>query len=242
MEFTIKAYLELLKILKKEGYNFCLYNESGKFGKSVIIRHDVDISIEKALEMAIIENKMGVKSTYFILLSTNFYNIFSKQSFKKLQEIILLGHEIGLHFDEKRYDIKNIDEMKRYIKIESSILGKLLNINVKVVSMHRPSSFVLENDINFNNIINTYSSKYFKEMKYISDSRMNWREDPNEIIKSGNHKKLHILIHPFWYSTKNESMKYKLKEFLSKSIDERYNYLNDNFTELDKVINKTEVI
>lgn len=241
MEFTTKAYIDLLNILKHKGYHFCLYCESDTVKKSVIIRHDVDFSLEKALEMAKLEHDLGVKSTYFILLSTNFYNIYSKDSFEKIKQIYSLGHEIGLHFDEKRYDIQTIRDMQNSVELEAEVLGKLLNAEITVVSMHRPSKLVLENDILFHQIINSYSSKYFKSMKYVSDSRMNWREDPIETIESGKYEKLHILTHPFWYSTEIETMEAKLKDFLKQSISERYDFMYDNFTELDQVIDWKEI-
>lgn len=239
MEFTIKGYIQLLELLRDKGYNFCFYNESDLLEKCVILRHDVDLSIEKALQMAIIENSLGVKSTYFLLLSTNFYNVFSKQSFDKLQQIKNLGHEIGLHFDEKRYNISTIDEMKIYIEFELDILGKLLNDKVKVLSMHRPSKFILESDIQLDPIINSYSSKYFNKMKYISDSRMHWREDPMETIKSNEFNKFHILTHPFWYSAESETIEFKLQDFIKKALCERYDNLNDSITSFDQLIDRS---
>lgn len=241
MEFTTKAYIELLDLLRHNGYYFCLYRESETVKKSVIIRHDVDFSLEKALEMARLEHDLAVKSTYFILLSTNFYNVFSKESFEKLKQIYSLGHEIGLHFDEKRYDIQTIRDMQNCVELEAEVLGKLLKTDITVVSMHRPSKLVLENEIPFRQIINSYSSKYFKSMKYVSDSRMNWREDPIETIESGKYEKLHILTHPFWYSTEIETMEVKLKDFLKQSISERYDFMYDNFTALDQVIDWKEI-
>ncbi|CAM3268568.1 hypothetical protein FITA111629_13770 [Filibacter tadaridae] len=242
MEFTNKYYIHLLRVLNEKGYEFCSYHNNDENEKSVILRHDVDFTIEKALDMAIIENKMGVKSTYFVLLSTDFYNIFSKKSFELLEKIMLLGHEIGLHFDEKRYDINTVDDIKKYIESEASILSKLLHKQIQVISMHRPSKLVLENDIKFDKLVNSYSSNFFKNMKYVSDSRMNWRENPIELIESGNYQKLHILTHPFWYSSENETMEYKLLNFLNKANIDKYDFMNDNFRDLTSVISKDEII
>ncbi|CAM5183396.1 Polysaccharide deacetylase OS=Ureibacillus acetophenoni OX=614649 GN=SAMN05877842_104127 PE=4 SV=1 [Ureibacillus acetophenoni] len=79
-------------------------------------------------------------------------------------------------------------------------------------------------------------------MKYISDSRLNWREDPIEIIESGKYKKLHILTHPFSYSINKKSMETKLRDFIKKAIDDRYNIIDENFTALDQVIKRDEII
>lgn len=241
MKFTIGAYEQLLELLRGNGYDFCLYQESEQQRKTVILRHDIDFSIEKALEMAKVETRLGIKSTYFVLLSTNFYNIFSKQSHEKLKQIMLLGHEIGLHFDEKKFDIKTAEDMKQHVVFETDILSRLLNQKVNVISMHRPSKIILENDLQFEHLINSYSSKYFNGMKYISDSRMHWRENPIEAIESGRYQKLHILTHPFWYSTVLETMEWKLKSFLHQSIHERYDYINENFRDFEQVIDRKEI-
>ena len=241
MKFTIGAYEQLLELLRCNGYNFCLYQENEQQRKTVILRHDIDFSIEKALDMGKVETRLGIKSTYFILLSTDFYNIFSKQSHEKLKQIMLQGHEIGLHFDEKRYDINTAEDMKQHVEFETDILSQLLDRKIKVISMHRPSKIILENDLEFEHLINSYSSKYFKEMKYLSDSRMHWRENPIEVIESDRYQKLHILTHPFWYSNELETMEWKMKSFLHESIYERYDNIHENFRDFEQVIDRKEI-
>lgn len=242
MEFTVNGYVQLLDLLKNKGFEFCLYNELEGKKKTVILRHDIDFTLEKAAEMAVVEKELGVKSTYFVLLSTDFYNVFSKNSYNKLIQIAKLGHELGLHFDETRYDFHSLEELKGKVENEVEILSKLLDMDIKVISMHRPSKFTLNNDIQFERLINSYSSKFFKDMKYLSDSRMNWRENPINVIESGRYERLHILTHPFWYSSENETMKDKLKNFIKQSIYDRYDFINSNFTALDQVIHREEII
>ncbi len=79
-------------------------------------------------------------------------------------------------------------------------------------------------------------------MKYVSDSRMNWRENILEIIHSNQYKKLHVLTHPFWYSTHDERIEEKIGAFLQNAIVERYDHLNDNLTELHQIIEKREIL
>ncbi len=62
-------------------YNFDKLYSSGK--RYLILRHDVDFSVDRALELAKIENNYGISSTYFFLLHSDFYNIFEKDSFNK---------------------------------------------------------------------------------------------------------------------------------------------------------------
>ena len=192
MQFTYKSYENMLNLLKD--YNYCItdYNEYKNYEKCAILRHDVDNSLYDAVKLAKIEYDNNVKSTYFILLSTDFYNIFSKNSRKLINEVISLGHHIGLHFDEVKYDdINNKDSLKKYVYKEIEIMSRELEVDINVVSMHRPSKWVLEENIVFdNNIVNTYGKEFFENFKYVSDSRMHWREDVIGTIKSSNYQKI----------------------------------------------------
>lgn len=238
MNFTYEAYSNLLDILKNKGYTIIDYLDNNNYSKSVILRHDVDNTLDKALEIAQIEYEKDVKSTYFLLVSTDFYNIFSKKSHQIISKIQYLGHNIGLHFDEKRYNITSVEELNEFVNYESSILSNVTNNKIEVVSMHRPSEWILNNDIHFNNLINTYSKKYFKNFKYISDSRMTWRENVEDIILSGVYDHLHILTHPFWYNYSQESAKDKIINFIESAKKERLASLTDNIRDLDKLLNE----
>ena len=68
-----------------------------------ILRHDVDFSLEKAWEMACFEQENEIFSTYFVIVSCDNYNIFSRKKQKILRDILAYGHTIGLHFDETVY-------------------------------------------------------------------------------------------------------------------------------------------
>lgn len=241
MKFTYKAYINMLNLLKTNNYEFCKYGKYADKEKTVILRHDVDMDLEKALELAKLEYQNGVSSTYYILLCTDFYNIFSKKSNEILTEIVSLGHDIGLHFDELRYNCKNIDDIKNMIKKEVELIYIYMNYHIKSVSMHRPSKLVLENDIKLNGLINSYSREYFEEFKYLSDSRMFWREDIEETIATQKFKRLHILTHPFWYQDEEKSMRDVLLSFIQQNKYTAYGNIDSNFRNLSEVINISDL-
>lgn len=240
MEFTYLAYEKLIKQLKDKGYKFCDYTNYIDENKVVILRHDIDTSLNKALEIARLENSLGVSAYYFVLLSTDFYNINSEKSLKILKEIRQLGGKIELHFDEKKYNLKSKEDYIKYVNYELDILSKILEEKIDVVSMHRPSKDFLEMDLKIPNVINSYQKKFFNDFKYVSDSRMNWRENIEEIIDSEKYSQLHILTHPFWYSEKMESMEEKLEQFLKLATKERYESLEENIRDFEKIIKKEE--
>ena len=63
MKFTYDSYRYLLKLLREHGYEICSYHNWRDVSKSVILRHDIDYNLEKAVDIACIENELGVSST-----------------------------------------------------------------------------------------------------------------------------------------------------------------------------------
>lgn len=242
MEFTYKAYRELLTLLRKHDYIFCGYRDYQNYAKSVIVRHDIDMDIAKALKMAQIEAEMGVASTYFVLVTSNFYNIFSKENEDMLRKLHAMGHEVGLHFDEAKYSEENIN-LVQAMEQEAEVLEQCMGCPVQSISMHRPSERTLAADylIKDGNIVNSYGSEFFQKHKYVSDSRRNWREDVQAIIKSREYDRLHVLTHPFWYNEVEQTAKESLKGFCESRAGRCYEWLWDNVRDLEEILQRSEL-
>lgn len=241
MNFTYSAYAEMLYLLKERQYAICNYQNYHNSNRCVILRHDVDFSLEAALSFAELEYKKGVQSTYFILLSTNFYNLHHKNSSNILKKIKAMGHDIGLHFDEANYSIMNEEELVHYVKKEISIMSQSLGMELRTVSMHRPSKWILEANVQFDMVINSYAKEFFNDFKYLSDSRMYWREDVHQVIQSNAYDRLHILTHPIWYGTKECDMRHKLQDFIKNRKYNCYESIRDNIRDLDEVLSKVDI-
>lgn len=238
VEFTYAAYENLLNLLMINGYAICGYQNFTNYSKCVILRHDVDCSLDMALNFAMIEHKHMVKSTYFVLLSSNFYNIASLKNLQLIDEIKRLGHEIGLHFDEAGYDSRDVPTL---IEKERLIMTDILGIDIKTVSMHRPSKETLEADYQLNNAVNSYSTTFFKDFKYLSDSRRNWREPVLDIITGKAYDRLHILTHPFWYSENDTSASEIIIEFVNNANSERYSWIKENIRDIEEFIRPGDI-
>lgn len=238
MRFTIDGYVELLKLLRENNYNIADYQDFQKYKRCVILRHDVDFDLQQALSMAKVEYQYRVKSTYFILLTSNFYNIYSCRNRRIIAEIQNMGHTIGLHFDEMAYpkDAGIADKIEQDIRKELCILSELVEKDIIVFSYHRPTKRILDANIKLQGIVNSYGTLFFKEFKYLSDSRMNWREPVLDIIQSNQYSQMQILTHPFWYHEKEKHMREVISEFLNRAGMERYSELKENFTNLKDVI------
>ena len=134
MEFSFTGYGALLDLLKTNNYSFSDYHSWHDKEKPVILRHDLDYDISRAVSIAKIEHREGVKSTYFVLTTTDFYNVFSMENNKLLEELINLGHEIGLHFDEARYPdlFGNVDAIREKYYMSVQFWKKQLAIGFRL--------------------------------------------------------------------------------------------------------------
>lgn len=244
MRFSYKAYIDLLDKLSEHRYKVSDYCNWVGNKKSVILRHDIDYDIAKAVKIAAIEHEAGVFSTFFVLVTSDFYNLFSRDSYIQLRQIIGYGHRIGLHFDEIRYpEIScHVGLIVEKILSEASILSNAVECDVNVVSMHRPSKNVLEADLEIPGMINSYGRTFFHEFKYVSDSRHMWREPIEEIIKKDQYERLHILTHAFWYDDMDYSLEQCIKKFVKSGSTDRYSHLAKNFTDLDSVLRREQIL
>ena len=236
MQFTYHAYQALVFLLLEHGYAVKNYHTWQEADRCVILRHDIDNSLEKAVELAYLEQKLGVTSTYFVLLTSDFYNPAAKGSLEKLWVIQSMGHELGLHFDEKAYPKGAPEETVARILRERDILSSILETSVTTVSMHRPSKATLNADLEIPGMINSYGQTFFHDFKYLSDSRHRWREPILDIVRSGAHERLHILTHAFWYHEQEESIQETVHAFIQKANQERYQEMSENITDLQDIL------
>lgn len=75
--FTMEHYKEICELISNSSYRSIFFDEAyDKEENVIILRHDVDQSLESSLELAKIEEEKGLKSVYFIWLTSPFYNNF----------------------------------------------------------------------------------------------------------------------------------------------------------------------
>ena len=207
MEFSPDGYRELLSGFRAAGYQFRLFGDEIQ-DRHVLLRHDIDFSVELATELAQIEHENGVVSTFFFLLTSNFYNPLSCSNRTLIESIAKLGHAVSLHFDASIYaDIDAGFALER--STFESAFGSL-----RVVSLHRPCPFLQNNNRKLSGCQHTYQDELFKDIQYFSDSggAFNYGEPFDSVaFKSG--RPIHLLIHPIWWTTQRGSASNKLREW-----------------------------
>lgn len=198
-DFSYDFYKELLEVMRgrytvRQIYEAAeLANRQKQFWESpnAFLRHDIDVSVEKALKMASIEFDERIQATYFVRMNTKYYDINDEPTLDQLMEIKSLGHEIGLHYDG-RNDADPVIELNK--------LEDLIDDDVLSVSFHIPTKEQMESGMNFCGRVNAYAKEL--RVRYKSDSSGIWRDgNPLEELKSSD-KPIQLAIHPIWWGEK----------------------------------------
>lgn len=79
-------YRELLGAAKAGGYQWVGFDHGPQAG-DLFLRHDVDLSLDAAVEMGQLEHELGVTATYFIMAESVFYNLDSTAGIATLREL-----------------------------------------------------------------------------------------------------------------------------------------------------------
>ena len=230
IQFSIYSYERLIRLIIKSNFVIKGFHDFSKFKRVFIMRHDVDFCTESALKIAKIENKLKIKSIYFFLVNTSFYNLHYHEHYSNVCKILDLGHKIGLHFDASRY---KSNELEKNCKREAKVLENLFGFKNEIISFHRPTKKLLFSNKKFAGYNHTYMKKYTKNIDYCSDSQGTWLySTPEDIITRNANKKvfrIQLLTHPIWWNIKNyKTPQKKISSFL------KYQYEN---LKLDAEIN-----
>ena len=197
-DFSPLAYRVLLERLVALGYTARSYVDAEPARADLIVRHDIDMSLQAAAGTARIEQSLGIRAVYFVLLRTEMYNALSRMGREAIHRILSLGHEVGLHFDASGHaDERTMD---RVAQSECRILEEVTERPVSVISYHRPAPHLLGLKTPVAGRIHTYMPRFFSEMGYCSDSQGRWRfGHPLDHPAVAERRALQLLTHPIWW-------------------------------------------
>jgi hypothetical protein len=196
--FLHAGYRRLLRFIGGElGRPLVPLRDAVREGPFVILRHDVDFSLDKAREMAELDHEAGARSTFFILLTTPYYNPFCAAGVRTLREIAALGHEIGLHYDASEFEAMPTEARRRRVALRAGALADAVGVPVTSIAQHKPASSGVRET--FPDFRDAYDPRWCREIGYLSDSRMRWGQaDVEGFFRA--HTRSQLLVHPVWWS------------------------------------------
>lgn len=224
------SYYEDFVCRMREAYHLITFQE----GKSIvdkarrpllILRHDIDLELESALTLALMERDLEISATYFFMVSCPLYNVFSGNGAEKVSQILAAGHHFGLHFDCAIYPDLSVNNIDYYVSRECQLLEGFFGHPIKAVSFHRPGSLELSG-VTLAKLPNSYEMVFREEFEYFSDSRGNWaRGNPLESREFATRKNLHILTHPLWWNVEPKTPLECLTDFIHRMVDRNEAYV-----------------
>ncbi len=225
-DFLLSEYKHLISIAKKK-YLFRDYANFDKKEKFILWRHDIDFSPKLSLKMAEIEKNENVVATYFLLLRSEFYNLFSASAVVAVRKLIDLGHQIGLHFDTQAYGINSEAILEQMLLKEKKVFEDIFDYEVKVFSFHNTTPFTMNcQKYQYAGMVNTYAEYFQKEVNYCSDSNGYWRYDHlRDVLSAGIVKPCQVLTHPVWWT----DLPLMPREKITQLISQHSNWLSDYY-------------
>jgi hypothetical protein len=172
--FDLDHYGELLAAAKAGGYRFAFFDREPSAG-DLLLRHDVDLSLDAALTVAELEAEAGALATYFLMTRSVFYNLASAEGERARARLRELGHRVGLHAVHPELDLDDRFD--------------------PVVAWHNPDPEFMREPLD--GAVNAMQAPYFDPEHYRSDSNQQWRSGcPHEELAAGRYDWLQLLTHP----------------------------------------------
>ena len=205
--FDLDHYAELLEAAKAGGYRFAFFEDEPREG-DLILRHDVDLSLDAALRLAEVEAAAGAPATYFLMTRSVFYNLASAEgehAFARLRE---LGHRVGLHAVYPHLELDDRFD--------------------PVIAWHNPDPEYMRSPVE--GATNVMETPWFDPATYRSDSNQHWRSGcPHEVLRAGTAPWLQLLTHPeIWVypgERMGETMRETMLAFLEADREARLTHL-----------------
>lgn len=169
--------------------------------KVILIRHDVDVSLEWALEMAHVEYELGICTTYFVRVHSTRYNLFDRYNYWRLHELKNKHFEVGMHQEVVNF-AKTSNEAIILLKREKRVIESILGCDVNGVATHIPSHNLLSITPEILSQTGFYyvadGEVFNSNAIFVSDSNNHWKKYSfKEALL--NSDKILANIHPVWW-------------------------------------------
>ncbi len=217
-DFTEAGYSQLLSVAK-ERFSFKRMDDDLNGDNIALWRHDVDFSPHRALALARIESERSLPATYFVLLSSPFYNALEPEVSGLIKEIASLGHDIGLHYDASLV-AGDVSAHEGRIRLEADMIAAMIDRPVRSFSLHNPSlsSDVPLDDKTYAGLVNATAPMLRSKLEYCSDSNGFWRyRSLHEVVADPSVRRLYALTHAEWWTPQSMSP----NERVERAIDGR---------------------
>ncbi len=209
-DFSLRHYRELLQAAKTGGYRWAGFDSAPSAG-NLILRHDVDLSLDAALAVAEVEADEGAWSTWFLMTRSVFYNLASSEGERAIERLRVLGHRVAHHAVYPHVDLDGRFE--------------------PAVAWHNPDPDYMRAPIP--GAVNVMEAPFFDPDHYRSDSNHEWRHGcPHEQLAQGGFEWLQLLTHPEIWAFEGTTMRESMESLLDADRAARLEHLRSDRIDL----------
>jgi RimJ/RimL family protein N-acetyltransferase len=198
--YSTESYRSLIALALRQGYAFAGFVEDTQTGgRRIYLRHDVDYSLRMAVELAEINQSLGVRGTFCVLLRSQIYNLLSHYGLEAIRRVLALGQRVAFHYAAPPVLPASNEELAALIRADFEVVRRDLPELDPAFAWHNPTPELITRGLRLNvpGLVNLYSEAYVKTIPYYSDSNMRHSVADFEAILSRNgHAALHLLFHP----------------------------------------------
>jgi hypothetical protein len=202
-DFSLEHYRDLLRAARDGGYRWAGFDVPPSPG-AVLLRHDVDLSLDAALALAEVEADEGAWSTFFLMTRSVFYNLASSEGERAITRLRELGHRVAHHAVYPHVDLDDRFE--------------------RTVAWHNPDPEYMRAPID--GAANVMEAPFFDPDHYRSDSNQHWRSGcPHEPLARGELEWLQLLTHPEIWAFDGATMRESMESMLDADRAARFEHL-----------------
>jgi peptidoglycan/xylan/chitin deacetylase (PgdA/CDA1 family) len=144
--FTWAALETQLRGLVSRGYqtmrmrDYLDYKASGAKHPVVVVRVDIDFSLQKTRRLAELLDSLGIRATFFVRLHAPEYNPFSFEGYRVLRAVRDAGHELGYHSEVVDQAAIWDEDPAVSLRRDLDVMKKMLDVDVVGVASHGSNS------------------------------------------------------------------------------------------------------
>jgi len=208
-DYSTERFRNFLKDLKSEEFVVISFDEyeaglidSGKV--NVVLRHDVDISLDRTLKMAEIQKELGIQATYFFRLHAE------KYTFEEAKPIIKGlandGFGIGLHYETLSIAEGDLKKAIEFLKNDIQRLREIAPVSVVAAhgqKLYKNREIWGEVDKLTLQITSAYDMKYNIYLSDAGGKRLSGKDGKylfDRIYEAKPGQIIQVLIHPDWWN------------------------------------------
>lgn len=182
---------------------------------TLFLRHDIKISLNRALPLAEIEHEYDLPTTYMVRADSPLYSLNERNARVHLLELLQMGHEVGLHFDltsaeQQSKSFLRIIEIRVHTACER--LEQIICRPIRSISFQRPIPLLFGGSLKIDGRVNADA----QELRHwcIADTGGSWQEgEPMARITHPQGNILQIILHPIWWGDSHIPAPQRLQEF-----------------------------